>query len=324
VIFGESGVKDAYRRVVWGPLRQAAEAVPAPFEVWLARGMGRAAALALPGKVRHVADNLRRGLGQRPDLDRLARQTFATHFGNQYIGFLFDKCDAATWPRYLELRGLEHLEAARAQGRGVVLMHPHMGPAQLPLHVLGVRGLPMHQVGGGRVTAVVLSETGQWAADTRARLEGRIRATLHDGARFLRPVLRALQAGEVVMSACDGTGGGEELGRRRVRPVLGQPMGVPVGPVWMALQAKAPLLTIRCFRNREAGPPRSDGGEGRALFVAELGPPVEFPRDAGRDAAFEGGADAIATFLSASLRDHPGDWHFWDSFEPGRLLQETP
>lgn len=323
MIFGESGLKDAYRKVVWGPLRQAAEAAPPLWEVALARGMGRAAAAAMPSKVRAVADNMRRaGLGDRPDLQAQARQTFATHFGNQYIGFLFGKCDEQTWPRYLELRGLEHLDAARAQGRGVVLMHPHMGPAQLPLHVLGLRGVPMHQVGGGRVTAVQLSQTGEWAAATRSRLEARIRATLHDGTKFLRPVLRALQQGEVVMSACDGTGGGEEMGRRFVRPVLGQPMGVPVGPVWMALQARAPLLTVRCVRNRGPAGPRADGGSGRAMFVAEIGPEVPFRRDQGRAAAFETGADAVAAFLSDSLSRYPGDWHFWDSYEPGRLLEE--
>ncbi|NOY26793.1 MAG: hypothetical protein GXP62_13050 [Oligoflexia bacterium] len=323
MIFGESGLKDAYRKLMWGPLRQVAQAAPPLFEVALARGMGRAVARAMPAKVRHIARNMRRGLGDRDDLLVLARQTFATHFGNQYIGFLFGKCDAKTWPRYLELRGLEHLEAARARGQGVMLMHPHMGPAQLPLHVLGVRGLPMHQVGGGRVTLVDLSETGRWAAQTRADLEDRIQATLHDGGKFLRPVLRALQDGGVVMSACDGTGGGDELGRRSPRLVLGQRMGLPIGPIWLAWKAQVPLLTVRTVRNRGPELPRRDGGHGRALFVAELGPPIDFTRDQGKAAALDSGADAIARYLSDSLAAHPGDWHFWDAFEPGRLLLET-
>ncbi|RME28454.1 MAG: hypothetical protein D6798_02370 [Deltaproteobacteria bacterium] len=320
MIFGESGAKDLYRKVVWGPLRQGLEAAPVLWEVRGVRAMGRAAGLAMGGKVRHVRDNLHRGLGDRDDLDRLARDTFATHFGNQYIGFLFGKCTADTWPRYLELRGLEHLRAAAALGRGVVLTHPHMGPAQLPLHVLGLLGWPMHQVGGGRVVAVELSETGRWAAATRAALEDRIQATLHDGGRFLRPVLRALQAGEVVMTACDGTGGGEELGRRVVQPVLGQPMGIPRGPVWMAWKSGAPLLTVRTFRNRGPAGPRTDGGQGRAWFVAEIGPPLEFQRDGGKEEVFASGTAAIAAYLTDSLARYPGDWHFWDSFEPGGLL----
>lgn len=321
MIFGESGAKDLYRRLVWGPLRQGLQAAPPLWEVAFVRAMGRVAARALPAKVAHVRANMARGL---PDAsDAVARDTFATHFGNQYIGFLFGKCTADTWPRYLELRGLHHLDAALAQGRGVVLMHPHMGPAQLPLHVLGLRGLPMHQVGGGRVTAVSLSETGQWAADTRAALEDAIAAELHDGRRFLRPVLRALKQGGVVMSACDGTGGGEEMGRRYVREVLGQPMGLPVGPAWMAWKGGAPLLTVHCWRNRGPAGPRSDGGDGRAAFVAEIGPPVDLPRSADRETVYQAGADAVAAFLSRVLAEHPGDWHFWDVFEPGGLLEPS-
>lgn len=321
MIFAESGIKDLYRKVVWGPLRQGLEAAPPLAEVAFVRGMGRAAALAMGGKVRRVAANMERGLGPRDDLQALARDTFATHFGNQYIGFLFGKCDAQHWPRYLEIRGLDRLHAARAQGRGVVLTHPHMGPAQLPLHVLGVLGIPMHQVGGGRVVAVELSETGRWAAETRAALEDRIRATLHDGNKFLRPILRALQDGEVVMSACDGTGGGEEMGKRQVQSVLGQPMGMPLGPVWMAWRSGAPLLTVRTFRNRGAGGPRDDGGEGRAMFVAEIGPELVFDRKGGKEQVFASGTAALAGYLSESLAAHPGDWHFWDSYEPGLLLR---
>lgn len=322
MVIAESPLKDIWRRIVWGPLRQAAQAAPPTWEARLVRAMGRAAASAMPGKVDQVRRNMRRGLGQRLDLDSQARQTFATHFGNQYIGFLFGKCDEQTWPRYLELRGLERLDEARARGKGVVLMHPHMGPAQLPLHVLGVRGYPMHQVGGGQVTEVQYSETGQWAVQTRASLESRIKATLHDGTKFLRPILRALQDNEIVMSACDGTGGGTEMGRRLVRPVLGQPVGVPVGPIWMALQSGAPLLTVRCVRHRSPSEQRSDGGSGHALFLAEIGEEVHFDRAHGKAAAFESGADAIAAYLSNSLATWPGDWHFWDYFEPGRLIED--
>lgn len=323
MVIPESRAKDLWRRAVWGPLRQGAEALPPTWEARLVRAMGRAAARAMPEKLAQVRRNMARGLGQRPDLDALARQTFATHLGNQYIGFLFGKCDEASWDRYLELRGLHHLEAARALGRGVVLAHPHMGPAQLPLHVLGLRGLPMNQIGGGKVTEVQLSPTGEWAAATRARLEERIRARLHDGGRFLRPVLRALEQGEVVMTALDGTGGGTELGRRVAQEVLGQRVGVPVGPVGLALQAQAPLLTIRCVRRRGPRAQREDGGRAPALFLAEIGPPLTFDREAKKPAAIASGTRALAAYLDQSLRTYPGDWHFWDQFEPGRFIEES-
>ena len=313
MIFGESRLKDLYRKVVWGPGRQALEQSPDTWELRLIRAAARGAAYGLNGRRAHIAGNLRRAFPERADLDALSRDAFAAHFSNQYLSFTFGKCNAENWKTYLRFEGMHHLEQAHAQGKGVVVMHPHMGPAQLPLHVLGVLGWPMHQVGGGEVTLVALSETGRWAAETRAALESRMPVTLHDGKKFLRPVVRALKSGDVVMSACDATGGGTELGRRYPRTVLGQTMPVPVGPVWMAYMSGAPLLTVHCYRSRDSD----------SLFTAEIGPTVPLRRDDGKKAALEDGADHIARYLDAVLRKHPGDWLFWDGFEPGGLLPEA-
>lgn len=309
MIFGESRLKDVYRRVVWGPGRELLEASPPGWEVRAVRAAARLAARA--ARRGHLDENLARAFPDLPlrERRRIARQAYAAHFSNQYASFSFGKCDAGNWESYLRIEGLPHLEAAAAAGKGVVLMHPHMGPAQLPLHVLGVLGWPMHQIGGGEVTLVALSETGRWAAEARSRLERRMPVTLHDGKRFLRPVLRALKAGEVVMTACDATGGGSELGRRQEGVVLGHTMPVPVSPAWLAYMSGAPLLTVHCYRSPH-GP----------LFTAVIGPPLPLRRDAGRDAALEDGAAHTAAFLDRVLRAHPGDWLFWDGFAPGGLL----
>ncbi len=316
MIFGESALKDAYRKVVWGPGRGLLEASPPAWELHAIRGVARSAAAVLGGKRAHLRRNLGRAFPESDEaaLDPIARQAFTAHFSNQYASFSFGKCTLDTWRAYLCFAGRARLDAALALGRGVVLMHPHMGPAQLPLHVLGLLGYPMHQVGGGRVTLVELSETGRWAAETRGRLEARMPVTLHDGRGYIRPALRALQAGGVLMSACDATGGGEELGSREVRTVLGQPFGVPLGPVWLAWRSGAPLLSVHCHRNPSPGP----------AFVAEIGPEVRVRRDLPRRAAMAAGADEVATYLDRVLRSWPGDWLFWDGFEPGGLLASKP
>lgn len=318
MIFGESPLKDAYRRLVWGPGRQALEASPAGAEILAVRALGRGAAAALSGRRAHLRRNLARAFPDwsEEQLDEVARHAFAAHFANQYASFSFGSCTLDTWRRYLAFAGLHRLDAALARGRGVVLTHPHMGPAQLPLHVLGLLGYPMHQVGGGRVTLVELSETGRWAAETRARLEARLPVQLHDGRGYLRPVLRALESGGVVMTACDATGGGEELGRRELRTVLGQPLPLPVGPLWLAWRSGAPLLTVHCRRNPGARPGREP------LFVAEVGEELILPREARRAEVFAAGLDALAAYLDRTLRSWPGDWLFWDGFEPGGLLPE--
>ena len=291
MVFGENALKDVYRRLVWGPWRRMLEAAPAGFELRANASLGRLMSHLSP------RSDLSERLTEAGATDRRAvREIYETHFMNQYVGFSFAKITATSWPDYLELRGREHLDAALEHG-GVILAHPHMGLPQLPLHVLGLLGYAAHQVGGGR-TNVALSATGQRVADLRASLEHRICARLHDGSAYLRPVLRALRSGEIVFTACDGTGGGEELGRRQPVPVLGRTMAMPVFPAWLAAQTGASLLTLTTWR--------SSG----TRFTSEIGPKRAVP-------SVEAATESLGVWLTAAIREHPGDWHFWDAWHAG-------
>jgi lauroyl/myristoyl acyltransferase len=250
-----------------------------------------------------------RALGPDPQRAALARETMGTHFLNQYASFAFGRIRIDNWDSYLRFEGIEQLEAHARSGRGAVLIHPHMGPAQLPLCVLGVRGFRVHQIGGGE-PAVEKSETGRWATALRHDLEGRMPVVLHQGGGYLRSLLRALRQGDIVLTAGDGTGGGKEIGRRYARAVLGHTMGVPVGGFYLAARSGAAVHPLHTVRD----PQRS----GRWLSV--IGPEVVFPRD-DLDQALEFGADWTAGFLSRILRSHPGEWHFWDGFQPGGLVE---
>jgi lauroyl/myristoyl acyltransferase len=304
VVIGETPLRDAYRLLAWGPWRWALERSPPGWEVQASRHLGRIAG-ALPGSTRAlVRTNLARAFPDAPAhaLDRLARATFAAHFANQQASFSFARMRPETETRYLRWVGLAHLEAARAEGVGVVLVHPHMGPAQLPLCALGARGIPVHQIGGGEV-ALERSRVGRWASTRRAALEQRLPATLHDGKRYLRAVVRALHAGEVVFTAGDGTGGGHELGRRAVGDVMGQRMRLPLAPVWLATHGRARLHPLHCY------------AEG-SRHVAVIGPRMAVPEVPDSDVS------ELAAWLDVVLRAHPQDWLLWDAFAPGQLLED--
>lgn len=308
VVIAENPLKDAYRRIVWGPYRQVLERLPAGWEYRANRRLGRTAALFARSKVAEVRANMVRGLGERADLDDAAHEAMATHFLNQYASFAFGRITLDNWDSYLRFEGLEGVESALRQGRGVVLLHPHMGPAQLPLCVLGVRGFNVHQIGGGE-PAVEKSETGRWATALRHQLEERMPVTLHTGGSYLRSLLRALGQGAIVLTAADGTGGGKEIGRRYERRVLGQRMGVPVGGFYLAARSGAALFPLYTVRDPI--------GTGR--WVSVIGD--EVPVSSGTlDATLEAGADWTAAYLSRVLAEHPGEWHFWDGFVPGGLL----
>ena len=309
MVFGESKLKDVYRKLVWGPYREALERSPWGWEYRVNRRVGRVASYFTAGKLGEVEENLRRAFPDRQDLRGVARETMGTHFVNQYASFAFGRINRDNWRSYLRFEGYEHVEAARAAGKGLVLLHPHMGPAQLPLCVLGVLGHSVNQIGGGE-PAVEKSETGRWATEMRHTLEARMPVKLHVGGSYLRGLLRALQQGEIVLTAADGTGGGTEIGRRLTRTVLGQSMGVPVGGFYMALRAKVALHPLHTVRDPEQ----------RGRYLSVIGPPAPLRTDLPLEQALEAGADWTAAYLERVLSAHPGEWHFWDGFAPGGIL----
>lgn len=310
MVFGESPLKDAYRRVVWGPYRELLERSPWGWEYRVNRRLGRLVSYFAGGKLAEVEANLRRAFPERTDLRGVARETMGTHFVNQYASFAFGRVNRENWEDYLRFDGLEHVEAAQRAGEGLVLVHPHMGPAQLPLCVLGVLGYEVHQIGGGE-PAVEKSETGRWATELRHELESRMPVHLHQGGSYLRGLIRALSKGAIVLTAADGTGGGSEIGRRYSRTVAGHTVGVPVGGFYLARKSGARVHSLHTVRDPEKS--------GRYLSV--IGPRAPLRYDAPIDEVLDAGADWTAAYLTRVLAAYPGEWHFWDGFAPGRLIE---
>ena len=299
MVFGESRLKDVYRLLVWGPYRLALGVTPAGTELAVNRALGHLACNLLPERRAEVRARMVGVFGERPGLDAEVQRAFEVHFANQYVGFTFPKVRAENFANVLQLSGVEHLDEALANHRGAVLAHAHMAVPQLPLHVLGLCGYDVHQVGGGR-TSAPLSLVGRRAAALRGRLEGSIEATLHDGRAYLRPVLRALGDNGVVFTACDGTGGGVEYGRRAPARVLGRTLNLPPFPAWLAAQTGAALLPLSIRSSRDGVP-----------YRAVIGAPLPCPD-------VQTGMRGLASFLDAEVRASPGDWHFWDAFHEGR------
>ena len=312
MVFDEHPLKDLYRTLVWGPYRRLMEAAPPGVEIRASRRLGRLVCKRSPQRRELLRAHLRDGIGDHPNLDRMVRECFETHFANQYVGFTFQKVTRHNWETFLQLQGRKHLDDAVAAGKGVVVAHPHMSLPQLPLHVLGLLDYDVHQIGGGKPD-VVLSKAGERAAAVRAGLESRIQATLHDGTAYIRPILRALRDGGVVFTACDGTGGGHELGRREVVRVLGRPMKLPVFAIWAGLRLKVPVIPMVPWRNHMNG----------AWYMARFEEPLQLSGSHKNPEDLRAGLAQLAERFERWLRLHPGDWHFWDKWttEDGGLLE---
>lgn len=308
MIVGESKLKDIYRILVWGAGQRLSPLLPEPSEARIFRGIGRLSSHMMVSKKKQIMNNISRAFPNRKDIECIAESAFAAHFANQYVSFSIPKIKLDNCHRYLRWEGLESLKKSLQSG-GAVLAHPHMGPAQLPLHALGLSLPSVHQIGGGEIHLVERSPVGQWASETRGRLEQQISATLHDGKSYLRPALRALKNGAVVLTACDATGGGKEIGRRFPTTLLGHSFELPIGHIWFAWRAQVPMFPLYCVRDPLK----------KSLYLAVVGKPISF-YDLDREAAIEKGINWTRDFLNEALTKYPGSWLFWDGFSEGGLL----
>jgi KDO2-lipid IV(A) lauroyltransferase len=114
----------------------------------LAVGLARLAfGLRLPAR-RTLERNLRHLLGpvRRECVRGPAREVFE-HFALSLVDFLrLARARAGSFEGTVEVRGAEHLDAARASGRGVILLSAHLGSWEWGAAYLASRGARVHVV----------------------------------------------------------------------------------------------------------------------------------------------------------------------------------
>jgi len=168
--------------------------------------------------------------------------------------------DAARRLGPIEMRGEDHLEAARAEGRGVILASAHFGlPAVIRL-AIEARGVPVVGIGG------------------RAnRVEVTLGRDVWTNTRGLTRMREELAAGHVCIILLD-----VRRGRYSELPFLGGRMPVTVGAFRIAQMTGSPLLPA--FGIMTGGTPR---------FRVDVGPPLAIP-DRRSTAPF---TEATTTFI---------------------------
>jgi KDO2-lipid IV(A) lauroyltransferase len=180
--------------------------------------------------------------------------------------------------------GLEHLEAARAAGRGALLLTGHLGNFEL-LGAWLARIHPLDFVVKPLSNPSVEGLLARWRADAGV---GRI--PLGAG---VRGVFEALRANRWVALVAD------QDARRHGAfvPFFGRLTSTPKGPAELALRTGAPL--IMGFTHR-----RDDG-----RHTIDMQPPLDVPDRRAPDAVEELTARHAAA-LEAEVRSHPASW-FW-------------
>jgi KDO2-lipid IV(A) lauroyltransferase len=239
---------DACAAATWGLAIRIERDFPPPATEWLARVLARAAfSVHVPAR-RHLESNLRRLLPRESvsatRVSRLALRSFE-EFALVFADMLrLDRLDAAALAQSCEVAGTDHLEAARASGRGVVLMSSHAGnwewgaawlsDAGYPVRVLArrhgdaIERLLERRRHSHRVRRLTAGGEGgpMWIAAARALRRGEWVALLGD--RACTGTRRALSAWGLAVARRGGAlilpAAMSRLGRGRYRIVFEPPL----------------------------------------------------------------------------------------------------
>lgn len=295
MVVNESFLRDALRLVVWYPIRWLIRALPIKNGFLILRMMGDLHYCFSRGKAAVLKKNMNSVLGLDENcLQRAVRGYFRNHYVNQLQVFLFPRLKRGNIEKFHTFKGIENLDRAIDKGKGCILLHPHFGPAQLPLHALGIKGYPMMQI--GLPTDEGRSYIGRKVSfNLRLKYEGMIAGRIVSADSFLRPAIEWLKENKVLMMTGDGAGGGRLIGKFMRMEFLGRPMLLPIGSAILAKKTGAALVPMFTLP------------DGNGAYKSIIHRPITGDE-----------AEAISIFagmLGEYVRRYPHFWHFWDELE---------
>ncbi len=192
--------------------------------------------------------------------------------------------------------GFEHLRAARAAGKGAMLLGAHMGSTEAMRVLAGVKDVPVNVLmytGNARMINALLGKLNPALAGRIIELgNGRMDAILR--------VKELVDAGEIVAILGDRVGINDKFA---VASFFGAPARFPTGPLLIASMLKCPVfLTFGMY----SSPNKYE------CFLEPFADPVELPRK-DRDAALARYVQQYASRLEHFARMSPYNWfNFYD------------
>jgi phosphatidylinositol dimannoside acyltransferase len=253
-----------------------------------------------------VERHLRRVYG--PDVDgrrlsRLVDQAFAS-----YARYWAETLRLPGLPREevmagAQYEGYEHLEAARAAGRGAILALPHLGGWEWCGTDLGLRGNPMNVV----VERLEPADVFEWFVSLREGLGMRV---IPAGNGAAAACAQALNGNQVLCLLADRVVGG--AGTVDVN-FFGERTRLPAGPVTLALRTGAALLPCAVYFGS-----RPDD------HLGVFRPPLLIERRGRLREDVTAGTEQLAREFEGLIRRAPTQWHLmqpnWpsDGQEPAR------
>ncbi len=220
------------------------------------------------------------------ELERLTRRNFRNH-SKAYADLMrLPVARVEDLRPLLRVQGIEHLEAARSRGRGVLVISAHMGSWEVAAAIWSATVAPVSLF----AEELEPLELFEWYRRTRARLGISVLPLTRSG---LRQVLQALDHEEMVVTAIDR----DMLGTGIVVDFFGRPARIPEGPAAIALRRGTPLLPVVVYRLPDD------------TFQAVGYPPIFAEPTGDRAADIRRVTGELVRRLEELIRAHPDQWH---------------
>ena len=140
--------------------------------------------------------------------------------------------------RNIRVEGIEYLNAALAQGKGVILFAAHQGPFEYIIQYMSIKGydvtIPVERLKDQRMLNLVLD----------LRSSHGIGYLPLGGSAPMRTIVEKLRDNKVVLIAADRAIEGQSI----ETDFFGAPARLPIGPVRLAQRTGAALVGACCYR----------------------------------------------------------------------------
>lgn len=235
----------------------------------------------------NVYDNLRHVLGPNSPpsrIEQVAREIFRNQARNYYDLFRVASLRNAEIERLVTVHGLEHVDRALAEGKGLIAVTAHFGNLDVVAQIFAIRGYPI------MVVAEHLKPERLYQYVASLRASKGIKIIPIDS--FLRPIFRALRNNELVGIAADrnltGTGTLVEF--------FGAPALLPDGHVQLALRTGARLALFFSIRKPDN------------TFEAFVEPPLQLENTGDLQRDTRDGMAKVVAVLEKYIGQYPEQW----------------
>lgn len=178
-----------------------------------------------------------------------------------------------------------HIDAVLAEGRGAILVTPHLGNWDLAGVFMGARGYP--------ISAVVEPIPRGWTTTFNRYRNATAMETIPIPDH--RAISRALERNRLLALVADR----DLTGRGLPLPAFGATRSYPKGPAVYALRHRLPVVVGYFVHQRRSG---------RPPYVGAVGPPLNFKPSGNMDADIVAFTQLIAGELNHLIERYPDQW----------------